>query len=91
MQSDVNDIDDRWVNALRHEVLNCDVNLNCKIVEREILLRDLVDLAPGDVIPVDLPEEYILTANEVPMFRTKLGCNRGNLAMKILAPVKPPK
>jgi flagellar motor switch protein FliM len=91
MQSDVTDIDDRWVNALRHEVLNCNVDLNCKIVEREILLRDLVDLAPGDVIPVDLPEEYILTANDVPMFRTRLGANRGNLAMKILAPIKLPK
>ncbi len=87
-QSDVNDVDDRWVNSLRQEVLNCNVDLNCKLIEREILLRDLVDLEPGDVIPVELPENYVLTANDVPMFRTELGSNNGNLSMKILEPLK---
>ena len=90
VQSDVTDVDDRWGIALRHEVLNCNVDLNCKVAEREIMLRDLVDLAPGDVIPIDLPEEHILTANDVPMFRTKLGARNGSLAMKILEPVTIP-
>lgn len=88
LQSDVNDVDDRWVKALRQEVLNCKVDLNCKIIEREILLRDLVDLAPGDIIPVELPETHILTANGVPMFKTQLGTSHGHLSMKILEPVK---
>jgi len=88
VQSDVNDVDDRWVVALRQEVLNAKVDLNCKVAEREIMLRDLVDLAPGDVIPIELPEQYILTANEVPMFRAKLGSRKGSLALKILEPIK---
>ena len=86
-QSDISDIDDRWVNSLRQEVLNCDVDLNCKIVERDIMLRDLVNLQPGDVIPIDLPEFQILTANDVPMFRTKLGSRNGSLAIKIMEPI----
>ncbi|MBV1877498.1 MAG: flagellar motor switch protein FliM [Pseudomonadales bacterium] len=90
VQSDVTDVDDRWVNALRFEVLDCKVDLNCKVVERDIMLRDLVDLAPGDVIPIDMPDEHILTANDVPMFRTRLGERNGSLAMKILEPVKVP-
>ena len=88
MQSDIDDIDDRWPVALRREVLNATVSLNCKVAEREIMLRDLVDLAPGDVIPIELPEHYILTANGVPMFRAKLGSRNGSLALKILEPIK---
>lgn len=88
VQSDVSDLDDRWVKSLRHEVLNCKVDLNCKVAEREIMLRDLVDLAPGDVIPIDFDEAHTLTANDVPMFRTKLGARGGNLALKILEPIR---
>ncbi|MBL4681178.1 MAG: flagellar motor switch protein FliM [Pseudomonadales bacterium] len=88
VQSDVNDIDDRWEKSLRKEVLNCDVNLNCKVAERKIMLRDLVDLAPGDVIPIEMQNEFVLTANEVPMFKTMLGNRNGNLAFKIMDPVK---
>ncbi|MFT7244612.1 MAG: flagellar motor switch protein FliM, partial [Candidatus Azotimanducaceae bacterium] len=88
VQSDVTDIDDRWVKSLRQEVLNCQVNLNCKIAEREIMLRDLVDLAPGDVIPIDFEDEHVLTANDVPMFRAKLGSRGGNLALKVLEPIR---
>ena len=87
-QSDVNDLDDRWVKALRQDVLDCDVNLNCKIAEREIMLRDLVDLEAGDVIPIDMPDEHILTANDVPMFRTKLGSKGDNLALQVKEPIQ---
>ena len=88
VQSDVADVDDRWVKSLRQEVLNCQVDLNCKIAEREIMLRDLVDLAPGDVIPIDFEDEHALTANDVPMFRVKLGSRGDNLALKVLEPIR---
>ena len=87
-QSDVTDLDDRWVKALRQDVLDCNVDLNCKIAERQIRLRDLVDLEEGDVIPIDLPDQHILTANDVPMFKTKLGTAGGNLALKVLDPIQ---
>ena len=86
IQSDVADNDDRWVESLRREILDCKVNLNCKIAEREIALRDLVDLNPGDVIPIDLADTHILTANDIPMFRAHLGRRGANLALRILGP-----
>ncbi len=87
-QSDVTELDDRWVKALRKDVLDCKVDLNCKIAERDILLRDLVDLEAGDVIPIEMPEEHVLTANDVPMFKTRLGTSGGNLALKVLEPIR---
>ena len=88
LQSDVTELDDRWEGSLRNEVLNCDVRLNCTIAQRKIALRDLVDLEAGDVIPIELPEEHVLTANEVPMFNTSLGVVNGNIGLKILDPIK---
>jgi flagellar motor switch protein FliM len=85
IQSEADHLDERWGRALKQEVMNCDVNLNCKLVERDIPLRDLVDLNAGDVIPVEMPDEIVLTANEVPMFHTELGVVGENLALKILS------
>lgn len=83
LQSDTDEQDERWVKALREDVLAAKVDLECDIVKREIKLRDIVDLKAGDVIPVEFPDFHILTANGVPMFRTQLGQHRGNLALKV--------
>lgn len=83
LQSDSEEQDERWVKALREDVLAAQVDLECDIVRREITLRDIVALKEGDVIPVEFPEYHVVTANGVPMFRTRLGQIRGNLALKV--------
>jgi flagellar motor switch protein FliM len=84
LQSDTDEQDDRWVKALREDVLNAKVDLECDVVRRDITLRNIVDLKEGDVIPIDFPDYHVLTANGVPMFRTQMGQHNGNLALKIL-------
>lgn len=84
LQSDTDERDDRWVKALREDILSAKVDLECDVTQREILLRDIVDLKVGDVIPIELPDYHVLTANGVPMFRTQLGQHNGNLALKVL-------
>ncbi len=84
LQSDTDERDERWVKALREDILTAKVDLECDVATREILLRDIVDLKAGDVIPIDLPDFHVLTANGVPMFRTQLGQHNGNLALKVL-------
>src|SRR5690625_3323544 len=76
LQSDSDDVDERWVRAVREDVLAAKVDLECDVVSREITLRDIVNLKPGDVIPVEMPEYHVVTANGVPMFRTHLGQHR---------------
>jgi flagellar motor switch protein FliM len=83
LQSDSDEQDERWVKALREDVLSAKVDLECDIVRRDLLLRDIVALKVGDVIPIDFPDAHVLTANGVPMFRAQLGQYRGNLALKI--------
>lgn len=83
LQSDVDEVDDRWVKSLREDVMDSTVQLNASIVNKEITLRDIMDLREGDVIPIELPETQILRANQVPLFTTRLGASRGFLALQV--------
>lgn len=84
VQSDLGEHDERWVNALRQDILEAAVGIDCDIAQRTISLRDILDLKAGDVIPIDLPEFFTVNANHVPMFKAKLGSCKGNLAFKIM-------
>jgi flagellar motor switch protein FliM len=84
LQTDTDERDERWVRALREDVMAAEVQMECDIVRREVTLRDIVDLRPGDVIPVSMPESSVLTANGVPMFRVMLGRVKENLALRVV-------
>ena len=84
LQTDVDDVDDRWVTSLREDIMSASVSLNGTIAEKEISLRDILDLEAGDVIPVDMPEDLVLFANDVPVFNTKLGVSKGNMALQVV-------
>lgn len=84
LQSDTDDRDERWVRALRQDVMSAEVDLECDVVTREIMLRDIVDLREGDVIPVNMPETSVVTANGIPMFNVTLGRVGENLALKVI-------
>lgn len=65
-QSDLDDQDERWVKALREDLLDVDVPLSATVARRQLRLRDILHMQPGDIIPVELPEEMIMRANGVP-------------------------
>ncbi len=84
LQTDVDEVDERWVNSLREDIMGAAVNVDCTVAEKEVTLRDVMELQAGDVIPVDMPDKLVLTANGVPVFNAKLGRSKGNLALQIL-------
>lgn len=83
LQTDTDELDDRWVVALRNDVMEAKVELECELAHKEITLRDIVEMKAGDVVPIEMPEFQIVTANKVPMFRSELGQSNGNLALKV--------
>ena len=86
-QSDLDDQDERWVKALREDLLDVDVPLSATVARRQLRLRDILHMQPGDVIPVELPDELIMRANGVPSFKVKLGSHKGNLALQVVEPI----
>lgn len=87
-QSDLDDQDERWVNALRQDVLDVDVPIGATVARRQLKLRDILHMQPGDVIPVEMPEDMIMRANGVPAFKVKMGSHKGNLALQVMEPIE---
>ena len=87
-QSDLDDQDERWVKALREDVLDVSVPLTATVARRQLKLRDILHMQAGDVIPVELPEHLVLRANGVPSFKARLGSHKGNLALQIIDPIE---
>ncbi|WP_025132289.1 flagellar motor switch protein FliM [Pseudomonas sp. PH1b] len=87
-QSDLDDQDERWSKALREDLLDVAVPLSATVARRQLRLRDILHMQPGDVIPVELPEDMIMRANGVPSFKVKLGSHKGNLALQVIEPIE---
>ncbi len=91
VQSDVGDQDERWMKSLREEIMEAQINIKGKLLEKKMRLSDLARFKPGDIIPIDMPESVLLLANGIPTFRAKMGEANGNLAVKITQKVRRPE
>lgn len=83
-QTDHDEVDERWQQSMREDILDAKVEVHGTVVERDISLREVAKLKAGDVIPIEMPEEFILEANGIPVFSGKLGISDDNLAVKII-------
>lgn len=84
IQSDTTHKDERWTEVLKDELLYASVAINCCVVEKEIALRDIIDLQEGDVIPIDKPEIVRVLANGTPVLNATLGVSGDKLALQIV-------
>ncbi len=82
--------DERWLRALRRDIMMATLELDLKVAERELTLRDVMEFEAGDIIPVELSDSLQLNANGIPLFNCQLGTSRGNLAVKIKDTIKRP-
>lgn len=90
LQSDRNEVDERWTRSLREEMKTAQVQLSSVLSETQITLRDLRNLRPGDIIPIELPETVILRAEDVPVLRGRYGVSDGHAAIKITDQLRKP-
>ncbi len=82
--SDRGEVDGRWQESLRNEVMRSQVELSSLLFEKEVPLYEVMKFKSGDVIPVEMPETVVLSAEDVPVFKGKLGLSDGNYAIQIL-------
>ena len=83
IQSDRSDVDTRWNDAIYEETKAAEVELSSELTKTSITMRELRDLSPGDVIPIDLPDEIILQAEGVPIYKGVFGASKGSCAIKL--------
>jgi flagellar motor switch protein FliM len=59
------------------------VPLRCSVAGAQLRLRDLLKLQVGDFIDVEMPDQHLVYASEVPAFYAKLGESKGCLALEV--------
>lgn len=84
ISSDRGDVDDRWQDSLQNEIMRTEVILSSLLFEKSMKISDVMAFKTGDVFPVDIPEEVILSAEGVPISIGKVGLSDGNYAIKII-------
>ena len=73
----------RWTSLLSAQVYHADVELKVNLARAEVTLRQLLDLRPGDVIAVDLPEVLVAEVDGVPVLEGGYGVVNGQYALKV--------
>ncbi|MBE3733893.1 flagellar motor switch protein FliM [Vibrio parahaemolyticus] len=90
VQSDKMETDVRWSSALREEIMDCSVNFRVNLLEKDISLRDLMELQPGDIIPIEMPEHATMFIEDLPTYRVKMGRSEDKLAVQVSQEIERP-
>ena len=83
VQSDHGDVDERWSILLREELMHARINLQALFVEKQVPLSDLINFKAGDIIPIDMPEQVTVLAEDMPVILGQYGEHQGNTAVKV--------
>ncbi len=78
-----------WAPALGTALRDAEVDTRAILAQAQISLRELVRLSPGDIIPIEPPQQVTLFAGDVPLYRGRFGVSQGRNALKILSGASP--
>ncbi len=81
--SDRMEKDERWMQSLREEMEDAELEISTLLGRSSLSLAELVNLKPGDVVPCDFNGKVTLIAEDVPVFRGSFGVSHGHQAVKI--------
>jgi flagellar motor switch protein FliM len=75
--------DERWINALKEEMEDADVELTTMLGRAKVTMRQLMDMKAGDILPCDFTGRATILAEDVPIFRGTFGVSNGQQAVQI--------
>lgn len=74
--------DPTWQHTIEAQLLDSTVPLRCCVATAEVRLQDLLDMAPGDVLQVEMPKRHQLLAQDVPVFSGVMQEQAGKLVLQ---------
>lgn len=72
----------QWQETIESQLLDSSVPLRCCVATAEVRLQDLLDMAPGDVLQVEMPKQHQLLAQDVPVFSGTMQERSGKLVLQ---------
>jgi flagellar motor switch protein FliM len=76
-----------WAPVLTTALQDAEVDTRAILAQAQISLRELVRLSPGDIIPIEPPQQVTLFAGDVPLYRGRFGVSQGRNALKVISGV----
>ena len=76
---------DPWAPSLTAGLQDAEIDTRAVLAQAQVSLRELVRLSPGDIIPIEPPQQVTLFAGDVPLYRGRFGVSQGRNALKILS------
>ncbi len=75
--------DQEWSQQFQGRIQSVQVEIGGTLGSASVPLRDLLDMKPGDFIPLNMPEQAVLDVEGVPLLWGELGIHNGKNAIKI--------
>lgn len=79
-----------WPRTARGYLNDALVRVRVEMGHAQMSLAELVQLKPGDVVPIEAPQVATLLAGQVPVLAGKFGVSRGRNALKLTGPAPRP-
>jgi flagellar motor switch protein FliM len=80
----------RWRQGLRAQLEHTELDLTSVFLETQVTMRELMQMKPGDILPIEMPKTAVLRSGARPLLRGKFGLSRGYNAVSVLEAVKNP-
>ncbi len=74
--------DARWQQSLRRRVVDASVRIASHVGRTEMTLKNVAELAPGDVIKISNPQRGTVLAQRVPVLEGRFGVHDGRYAIE---------
>lgn len=74
-----------WAPALISGLADAQIDTRAVLAEASMSLRELVTMVPGDIIPIEPPQDVTLYSGDVPLYVGRFGVSQGRNALKITA------
>jgi len=82
-QADSGEHDHRWVGLLSQQVQTAEVDLVATLTQRRATLKQILNMRPGDVVPIHLSELIEAHVDGVPLFECRAGSLNGRYAVRV--------
>jgi flagellar motor switch protein FliM len=82
-QSDRADREERWSQLLRNELEESEVDVVTRLGTAATTVAKLIDMRPGDVIPIEFDGQATVLADGIPLFWGELGQQRGQQVVRV--------
>jgi len=79
----VTEPDKVWVDKLNNEVQSAQVQAVAVLARKEMLLGDVLSMAVGEIIPIEIVDPVTVYVDGLPVIRGKYGVKNGRYAVKV--------